>query len=210
MSVTTIMIVDDHTLLRETWAKILSFHEHLKIIANTGNGQEAIQIAKEKNPALVLLDINMAPLNGFDILQAIRKYSPISKVIAVSMHSQPSYAKKMLRSGARAYVTKNSTSDELMTAVEQVIAGRKYLCSEIKNILAMQMTEEEEQNAMNSLTQKHMEVIRLMKMGLASKEIAMELNITTRTVQVHKQTIYKKMKVRNSLSLLNLINQHEL
>jgi two-component system, NarL family, invasion response regulator UvrY len=210
MPITTVMIVDDHTLLRETWEKILSFDEHLKIIANTGSGEEAIEIAKEKSPDLVLLDINMMPLNGFDIIVAIRKYSPVSKVIAVSMHSQPSYAKKMLKYGAKGYVTKNSSSDELLAAVKQVIAGGTYICSEIKNILATQMTEEHDHNGMYSLTQKHIEVIGLMKRGLSSKEIAVEMTISAKTVEVHKQTIYKKMKVKNSLSLLNMISQYEL
>ena len=94
MSKITIMIVDDHTLIRETWSYLLGRNEDLEVIAELGDGQRAIEIARDKRPNIVLLDINMSPLNGFDILKMIRKLSPGSKVIAVSMHSQPAYAKK--------------------------------------------------------------------------------------------------------------------
>ncbi len=104
----TVLIVDDHTLIRETWSFLLGRNENFEVIAEVGDGQKAIDIARDKRPNIVLLDINMTPLNGFDVLKMIRKQSPGSKVIAVSMHSQPAYAKKMLRMGAKGYITKNS------------------------------------------------------------------------------------------------------
>ncbi len=144
MSKITIMIVDDHTLIRETWSYLLGRNEELEVIAELGDGQRAIEIARDKRPNIVLLDINMSPLNGFDILKMIRKLSPGSKVIAVSMHSQPAYAKKMLRLGARGYVTKNSPRKEMLDAIHQVTAGNVYICQEVKNILSEQMMNEEE------------------------------------------------------------------
>src|SRR3954471_24782207 len=99
MSKITIMIVDDHTLISETWSYLLGRNEDLEVITTLGYGQRPIEIARDKRPNIVLLDINMSPLNGFDILKMIRNLSPGSKVIAVSMHSQPAYAKKMLRLG---------------------------------------------------------------------------------------------------------------
>lgn len=97
MAKITVLIVDDHTLIRETWSFLLGRNENFEVIAEVGDGQRAIDIARDKRPNIVLLDINMTPLNGFDVLKMIRKQSPGSKVIAVSMHSQPAYAKKMLR-----------------------------------------------------------------------------------------------------------------
>ncbi|WP_315819545.1 response regulator transcription factor [Paraflavitalea speifideaquila] len=94
MSRISIMIVDDHTLIRETWSFLLGRNEGFEVIAEVGDGQQAIEIARDKRPNIILLDINMSPLNGFDILKMVRKLSPGSKVIAVSMHSQPAYAKK--------------------------------------------------------------------------------------------------------------------
>lgn len=209
MSKITIMIVDDHTLIRETWSYLLGRNEELEVIAELGDGQRAIEIARDKRPNIVLLDINMSPLNGFDILKMIRKLSPGSKVIAVSMHSQPAYAKKMLRLGARGYVTKNSPRKEMLDAIHQVCAGNVYICQEVKNILSEQMMNEEEGgggDGLNQLSEREIEVINLIRNGMSSKEIADKLAISIKTVEVHRHNILKKLKVKNTASLINYIN----
>jgi DNA-binding NarL/FixJ family response regulator len=207
MSKISILIVDDHTLIRETWSFLLGRNEDFEVIAEVGDGQRAIEIARDKRPNIVLLDINMAPLNGFDILKMIRKLSPGSKVIAVSMHSQPSYAKKMLRLGARGYVTKNSPRQEMLDAVREVYAGQTYICQEVKNIISVQMLGEDEATpGLNQLSEREIEVINLIRDGLSSKEIATRLNIAIKTVEVHRHNILKKLKVKNTASLINYIN----
>jgi two-component system invasion response regulator UvrY len=208
MSKITIMIVDDHTLIRETWSYLLGRNEDLEVIAELGDGQRAIEIARDKRPNIVLLDINMSPLNGFDILKMIRKLSPGSKVIAVSMHSQPAYAKKMLRLGARGYVPKNSPRKEMLDAIHQVCAGNVYICQEVKNILSEQMMNEEEGggDGLNQLSEREIEVINLIRNGMSSKEIADKLAISIKTVEVHRHNILKKLKVKNTASLINYIN----
>jgi two-component system, NarL family, invasion response regulator UvrY len=207
MSRITILIVDDHTLIRETWSFLLGRNEDFEVIAEVGDGQKAIEIARDKRPNIVLLDINMAPLNGFDILKMIRKLSPGSKVIAVSMHSQPSYAKKMLRLGARGYVTKNSPRQEMLDAIREVYAGQTYICQEVKNIISVQMLGEEEGGpGLNQLSEREIEVINLIRDGLSSKEIATKLSIAIKTVEVHRHNILKKLKVKNTASLINYIN----
>lgn len=207
MSKITIMIVDDHTLIRETWSFLLGRNEGFEVIAEVGDGQRAIEIARDKRPSIVLLDINMSPLNGFDILKMIRKLSPGSKVIAVSMHSQPSYAKKMLRLGARGYLTKNSPRQEMIDAIKEVYDGQTYICQEVKNIISVQMLGEEEGlPGLNQLSEREIEVINLIRDGLSSKEIATKLSIAIKTVEVHRHNILKKLKVKNTASLINYIN----
>lgn len=207
MSRITIMIVDDHTLIRETWSFLLSRNESFEVIAEVGDGQQAIELARDKRPNIILLDINMAPLNGFDILKMVRKLSPGSKVIAVSMHSQPSYAKKMLRLGARGYVTKNSPRQEMLDAIKEVYNGQIYICQEVKNIISVQMLGEDENvPGLNQLSEREIEVINLIRDGLSSKEIATKLNIAIKTVEVHRHNILKKLKVKNTASLINYIN----
>ncbi len=201
------MIVDDHTLIRETWSFLLSRNESFEVIAEVGDGQQAIELARDKRPNIILLDINMAPLNGFDILKMIRKLSPGSKVIAVSMHSQPSYAKKMLRLGARGYVTKNSPRQEMLDAINEVFSGQIYICQEVKNIISVQMLGDDENTpGLNQLSEREIEVINLIRDGLSSKEIATKLNIAIKTVEVHRHNILKKLKVKNTASLINYIN----
>lgn len=207
MSKISILIVDDHTLIRETWSFLLGRNEGFEVIAEVGDGQRAIEIARDKRPNVILLDINMSPLNGFDILKMIRKLSPGSKVIAVSMHSQPSYAKKMLRMGARGYVTKNSPRQEMLDAINEVYNGQIYVCQEVKNIISVQMLGEDESlPGLNQLSEREIEVINLIRDGLSSKEIAARLNIAIKTVEVHRHNILKKLKVKNTASLINYIN----
>jgi two-component system, NarL family, invasion response regulator UvrY len=203
----TVLIVDDHTLIRETWSFLLGRNENFEVIAEVGDGQKAIDIARDKRPNIVLLDINMTPLNGFDVLKMIRKQSPGSKVIAVSMHSQPAYAKKMLRMGAKGYITKNSPRQEMLDAILDVNNGNTYICQEVKNILSDQMLSEEDNSAgLNQLSEREIEVINQIRDGLSSKEIADRLAISIKTVEVHRHNILKKLKVKNTASLINYIN----
>lgn len=205
------MIVDDHTLIRETWSFLLGRNEGFEVIAEVGDGQRAIEIARDKRPNIVLLDINMSPLNGFDIIKMIRKLSPGSKVIAVSMHSQPAYAKKMLRLGAKGYVTKNSPRQEMLDAITEVYNGQLYICQEVKNILSDQVLNEEDNNTgLNQLSEREIEVINLIRDGLSSKEIADKLKLSIKTVEVHRHNILKKLRVKNTASLINYINSNGL
>jgi two-component system, NarL family, invasion response regulator UvrY len=207
MKKVSIMIVDDHTLIRETWSFLLGKNENFEVVAECGNGERAIELARDKRPDVVLLDINMAPMSGFDALKMIRKYSPGSKIIGVSMHSQPAYAKKMLRLGAKGYVTKNSPRSEMMEAITEVTNNHIYVCQEVKNILSEQMLNGDQASPdINNLSDREMQIVRSLKEGLSSKEIAVELSISLKTVEVHRHNILKKLKLKNTVSLINFIN----
>jgi DNA-binding NarL/FixJ family response regulator len=207
MKKVSIMIVDDHTLIRETWSFLLGKNENFDVVAECGDGERAIELARDKRPDVVLLDINMAPMSGFDVLKMIRKYSPGSKIIGVSMHSQPAYAKKMLRLGAKGYVTKNSPRQEMLEAIAEVSNNQVYICQEVKNILSEQMLNGDQVNPdINNLSDREMQIVRALKEGLSSKEIASDLNISLKTVEVHRHNILKKLKLKNTVSLINFIN----
>jgi DNA-binding NarL/FixJ family response regulator len=207
MKKVSIMIVDDHTLIRETWSFLLGKNENFDVVAECGDGERAIELARDKRPDVVLLDINMAPMSGFDVLKMIRKYSPGSKIIGVSMHSQPAYAKKMLRLGAKGYVTKNSPRQEMLEAISEVSNNRVYICQEVKNILSDQLLNNDQVNPdINNLSDREMQIVRALKEGLSSKEIASELSISLKTVEVHRHNILKKLKLKNTISLINFIN----
>jgi len=207
MKKVSIMIVDDHTLIRETWSFLLGKNENFEVVAECGDGERAIELARDKRPDIVLLDINMAPMNGFDVLKMIRKFSPGSRIIGVSMHSQPAYAKKMLRLGAKGYVTKNSPRQEMLEAIAEVSNNQIYICQEVKNILSEQMLNGDQMNPdINNLSDREMQIVRSLKEGLSSKEIASSLNISLKTVEVHRHNILKKLKLKNTVSLINFIN----
>ncbi len=203
----SILIADDHKLIRETWSFILNNDTRFMVVAECGDSEQAVEMARTKKPQIVLMDINMTPISGFEATEKIRKVSPGSKVIGVSMHSQPAYAKKMLQIGARGYVTKNSSKEEMITAIMEVHAGNKYICDEIKNnISELVLEENKDVPNVNALTEREIQIINLIKEGQSSKEIALSLNISLKTVEVHRHNILKKLKLKNSASLVNFIN----
>lgn len=207
MEKVTILLVDDHKLIRDSWSFILNSDPRFTVIGETSSGEEAILIAGQKKPEIILMDVNMSPVNGFDATKQIQKISPESKVIAVSMHTMPAYAKRMLQLGAMGYVTKNSSKEEMIAAIIEVSEGKKYICEEVKNILAQQeLDETAAQGDMNNLSRREIDIIKLIKEGMSSKQIALELDISLKTVEVHRYNILKKLKLKNTAALVNFIN----
>jgi DNA-binding NarL/FixJ family response regulator len=208
----TILIADDHTLVRETWSFILNTDPRFKVIAESGSGEDAVEMAKQLRPQIVIIDINLPGMNGIEATQLIRKYSPGSRILGVSLHTQPTYARKMIQKGAMGYVTKNSSREEMFKAILEIQAGRKYICEEIKNILSEQVIGggEDSQGGLNSLSQREIEIITFIKKGNSSKEIADTLNISVKTVEVHRYNILKKLNLKNAAALVNFINNSQL
>jgi len=203
----TIMLVDDHKLIRDSWAFILNSDSRFKVVGESGNADDAMRIVRNEKPQIVLMDINMTPVNGFEATKLVRKYSPTTKIIGITMHTMPTYAKRMMQLGAMGYVTKNSSKEELMRAILEVNGGRKYICDEVKNILVHQELEDEHDHPdLNVLSSREIDIVQLIKEGLPSKEIADRLEISLKTVEVHRYNILKKLNLRNTAALVNFIN----
>lgn len=211
MEKVTILISDDHTLVRETWSYILNTDKRFQVIAECGNGEEAVELARQLRPQIVIMDINLPGMNGIEATELIRKYSPASRILGVSLHTQPTYARKMMQKGAMGYVTKNSSREEMFKAITEIMNGRRYICDEIKNILSDQIITGEDQNTgVNSLSQREIEIINFIRKGNSSKEIADALCISVKTVEVHRYNVLKKLNLKNSAALVNYINNSQL
>ena len=205
MEKVTIMIVDDHALIRDAWTMLLSKDERFQITEKIGSPEEVEEKVRKGQPDLILLDINMGSKDGFEVLEVIKKFSPQSKVIAVSMHNQTIYVKRMIKGGAKGYITKNSSAQEFLQGIEVVLKGGRFMCKEVKNALASQMLGGEE-SKINKLTSREIEIIRFLREGLSSKEIANKLAVTTKTVEVHRHNILKKLEVKNSIAAIEIAN----
>ena len=129
-----LIIVDDHFHVREAWSWVLNQVPGLNVIAQCANGQEAIEAAKTLQPDVMLMDIHMKPVNGIEATRTIRGFAPGIKIIGVSVQAERSYVNEMLRNGANGYVTKNSPSTEMVTAIDEVLAGKTYLCEEVGHL----------------------------------------------------------------------------
>ena len=207
----TLIIVDDHKLLREMWGRIFADNKDIEVVGESGEFNDAIELIKIKRPDIVLMDINLPPASGMDAVPLIRKFTPGTKIIAVSTHNQPAYAKKMLQLGAKGYVTKNSSSQEMFKAINEVMTGKIYVCSEIKDIISSQMFNDETifHNA-EVLSLREIEIVKFIREGYSSKEIAANLYISVRTVEVHRRNILKKLNLKNTASLINYTNNTDL
>ncbi len=205
----TILIAEDHKLIRESWSLILNSNPQFKVVQLVSNGIDAVEQARQLRPDIVIMDINIPGINGIEATQQIRKCSPGTRVLGVSMHTQPSYARKMIRNGALGYVTKNSSPAEMYNAITEVGNNRKYICGEIKDaIFEMIISGQGNQAGFNSLSNREMEIIDFLKQGLSSKKIGQELDISFKTVEVHRHNILKKLKLKNTAALINYVNNN--
>ena len=126
-----IVLVDDHKIVRETWKLLLEQDARFNIVAECSDGEEAIAIAQSIVPDIMLIDINMSPVNGFEATRKIVKLAPGVKIIGVSINNQISYARNMMKMGAKGYVTKNSSVAEMVEAILEVHRGNRFICTEI-------------------------------------------------------------------------------
>jgi hypothetical protein len=201
-----IIIADDHLLIAETWATLINMDPDFEVVKVYDNTKTMIDEITEIKPDIAILDININPFSGIEATKMIKKLAPGTRIIGVSMHNQPSFAKKMLRNGAMGYVTKNSTKIEMYDAIRTVMKGDKYICAEIQKNITNQMLVDDDDNKLSTLTEREIEIIKLIKNGLTNKEIAEQLFLSPRTVETHRARILKKLDLKNSLSLVKYIN----
>lgn len=200
----SVLIADDHQLIRQAWTMFISANTHFSVIAECSSGKEAVDYAVRHRPNVVLMDINMPDINGIEATQKICEQAPGVCVIGVSSHAHPSYARRMMQNGASGYMTKNSSAHELLCAMTAVLNGKKYICDYIKNIIAEQaFADNGLKNNIHSLSTREREIIDLVKKGYSSKEMAALLNLSIKTVEVHRYNILRKLNLKNTAALVN-------
>src|SRR6267154_3057094 len=190
-----ILIADDHQLLRDTWSLILNMDKRFTIVGSCSNSTETVKMSRALKPDILLLDINMSPFNGIEATQKIRKISPETSIIAVTMSNLLAHVKAMLQLGALGYVTKNSSIDEMVEAILTVSKGDVFICSEMRELLSDSRAITENFSAVHLLTNREVEIVNLIRTGRSSKEICTELNISLNTVETHRYNISRKLKV---------------
>lgn len=197
-----ILIIDDHLLFRETLAFIINRDSRFSVITGTSSSETGLALAIEKQPDIILMDINMSPMNGFELTEKLLAHSPKFKIIALSMHAIAGCTYRILKAGAMGYVTKNSGVNELLTCITEVYNGNKHVCAEMRDILVRQQIEPEEQG-LNALSGREFDIALLIKQGLSSTAIANRLEITTPTVKAHRNSIMRKLNMKNTAALVN-------
>lgn len=195
-----IIVVDDHKLFRDGLTALINKHEDLDVIASLEDGVKLFEALIDNNPDIVLLDLSMPNMNGFDVLKKLKKEFKTIKAIAISMHDDGNYIARCAKLGAQGYLLKNTDEQELTTAIREVYEGNKYFSQEISTKMIDSLSET---NSIKKFTKKETEIIKLLAKGFTTKEIATKLYVSTRTVETHRSNMLKKLKVKNTVELIN-------
>ncbi|MFY0652169.1 MAG: response regulator transcription factor [Cyclobacteriaceae bacterium] len=196
-----IAIVDDHQLFRDGLASMLARHDDFEVSINVGRGKELMEeLSSGSTPDVLLLDLTMPDMTGFEVLKEIKKKYPDIKTIVLSMHDDGNYIVRCVREGAFGYLLKNMDEDELIKAIYTVCNNKKYFNEEISNRMINIMSIEG--TATKKLSSKETEILSLISEGHTTKEIADQLFISTRTVETHRVNMMKKLAVKNSAELI--------
>lgn len=197
MSVITVMIVDDHKMIREGLKRVLEFNGDIEVVAEANDGKECLKVLKETNPKpdIILLDINMPFMNGMDVLQVLKKRKLKSKVILLTVHNEIEYLLGAVDLGIDGYVLKDSDSTELLRAIKVVHGGDRFIQPSLIPLLNSKLIARDlDQEKIQKLSGREIEVLKLVAVGMFNKEIGMKLDISERTVKNHLSSIFKKIE----------------
>lgn len=210
-----IMIVDDHKMIREGLKRILEFEGEIQVVAEADNGQECLKKLRTTKPDIVLLDINMPVLNGIETLQAIKKKRKKYKVLMLTVHNEIEYLLKAVDIGIDGYILKTSDSSELKRAINSVYNGEKFIQPSLIPLLNSKLIARDlDKEKVERLSDREIEVLKLVSVGMFNKEIGKRLEISERTVKNHMSSIFKKIECTDRTQAAvfairnNLVNVH--
>jgi DNA-binding NarL/FixJ family response regulator len=205
-----IMLVDDHAMLRHGMAMLINAESDMEVLAEAEDGGEAMaKLEMEHHPDIVLVDLSLKTLSGFELIKSMHVLIPTLPVLVVSMHDETVYAERALRSGARGYVMKQEPGEVLMAAIREVLKGNFYLSelmhTKLLNRFVTGNTESEQ--LINSLTPSEFEVLHLIGSGHSSQDIARLLSRSIKTIEVHRANIRAKLNLKNGADLMRYATQ---
>jgi two-component system, NarL family, invasion response regulator UvrY len=198
-----ILLVDDHAIVREGYRALLAKQPGLQVVAEAGDGARAYNLFKQFQPDLTITDISLPGSSGLELIARIKQRQADAKILVFSMHQNPGFAARALRAGALGYVTKSSPPEELLRAIREVHAGRHLLSADIALALALEKLGGE-RIALETLTVREFEILRLLVDGQSNEEIARILNISPKTVGNCHYLIKRKLGVASDIELTRL------
>ncbi|WP_233079354.1 two-component system response regulator NarL [Rheinheimera soli] len=196
---TTVMLVDDHPLLRKGLRQLLGFEPEFEIIAEAGSGAEALEMVSETEPDLIILDLNMQGMDGLETLKRLRDEGITSRIVMLTVSDNNEDVIKAISQGADGYLLKDSDPDELLEQIKKAASGKMVLSDAVNAALAAAIRRPAEKPAadINSLTNREYEILSLIAKGRSNKLIARELDISDGTVKVHVKHLLKKLNLRS-------------
>ncbi len=208
---TTILIADDHGVVREGLRRLLESERDLEVCAEASDGREVLERVSSSRPDVVVLDINMPRLGGLEALERLRAKHPEVKVVLLSVHGDSAFVRSAVSLGADGYVLKNGSAAEVLSAVRAVVKGGSYFSPAVaREIVEQVRAPKRASEPFSLLSSREREVLHLIADGLSAKEIASELKISTKTVEAHRTSLMRKLGVRKATELVRYALRHGL
>jgi two-component system, NarL family, response regulator NreC len=203
--VTTILLADDHAVVRQGLKALLEDEPNFNVVGEAGGGLEAIQMASELKPEVLVVDIMMDDISGIEVARQVRENSPRTAIVVLSMYGDKKHVLEALQAGAKAYVVKKSVTSELIEAVRHVLVGRRYLGTSVSDVVVDAYLEKEKSgpaDPYDSLSNREREVLHLAAHSYTNAEMAERLCISRRTVETHRANAMRKLNLDNHTDLL--------
>ena len=201
-----VLLADDHAIVRRGLRSILATEPGLTVVGEAGDGQEALRLAKELHPDIVVLDLAMPMLNGIDVAARLQKMERAPRTVILSMHSDESYIIRALAAGARAYLLKDATDEDLIPAIRAVAAGRPFFSPAVTAVLVEDYMRRLQDRGLTDsyhlLTDREKEVLQLLAEGRANKEVATLLDLSLSTVETHRANLMQKLNLHNTAEVV--------
>ena len=205
-----LLIAEDHAIVRSGLKQIFALMPDLAVAGEAVNGAEVLEQVRQGGMDLLLLDLNMPGISGADLIQRVKAHRPDLPVLVLSMHNEALLAARVLKAGADGYITKDCEPDILLAAIRKVAAHGKYVAPELAERMVFDATTTTQQPLHSLLSERELQVFRLLTAGQSVNEIASQLAISNKTVSTHKQRLMEKLNLSNMAELMRYAMQHQL
>ncbi len=207
----TILLIDDHPVVRTGYRRLLESTPDMSVVSEAGGGAEGYQLWQEHKPDVIILDLNMPGVCGFETIHRIISNDPTARILVFSMLNNVTMVHRALKAGAIGFISKQSGIGEMIHAVRQVSMGKTYIESELATALAMHATRKENyENPFDLLTKREFQIVKLIVEGSSNIEIADKISISPKTVSVHYLNLMRKLDLQNTTQLIRLAINHDI
>lgn len=201
-----VLLADDHGIVRRGLRSLIETQPDLKVVAEAGDGMEALKLCEEHQPDAIILDVAMPKLNGIEVAERVQKLSRPPNVLILSMHADESYIIRALAAGARAYLLKDATDEDLIPALRAVAAGRPFFSPSVTGVLIEDYVRQLQARGLTDsyhlLTEREREVLQLLAEGRSNKEVAALLDVSVSTVETHRANLMQKLNLHNTAEIV--------
>lgn len=201
-----VLLADDHSIVRRGMRSLLETEESVEVVAEASDGLEALRLCEEHHPDLLILDVAMPKLNGIEVAARSQKMDPAPRAIMLSMHLDESYVMRAINAGARGYLLKDATDEDLLPAIRAVASGKSFFSPAVSGVLAEEYMERLQERGLTDsyelLTDREKEVLQLLAEGRSNKEVAALLDVGVSTIETHRANLMQKLNLHNTAEIV--------